>query len=107
MDQMIRYSMMYNILSLGFGILAWIFGGSAALRGKFGGFSFASLSLCGISLTLQFYEIKQRVDFEDLSAIYDTIDALTFVATTLLVVTLVLNGIALLRERKMTLRKTP
>lgn len=92
---------MYNILSLGFGILAWILGGSAAIRGKFGGLSFASLSLCGISLTIQFYEIKRlALVRHDWSSIEDIIGALAFVATTLLVVTVALNGIALLRQRR-------
>lgn len=100
MEQMIRYSIIYNLLSLGLGIGAWILGGSAALRGKFGGFSFASLSLCAISLTLQFYEIRQRADMGDWSAIDDTVGALTFAAAALVSVTLALNGIALLRQRK-------
>lgn len=91
---------MYNLLSLGLGILAWIFGGSGAIRGKFGGFSFASLSLCGISLTVQFYELRRLADKGDWSAIEDTIGALAFVAATLLVITLLLNGIALLRNRR-------
>ena len=91
---------MYNLLSLTLGILAWIFGGSAALRGKFGVFSFGSLSLCGLSLVLQLYELRRRVDLSDWSALLDTAGALTFAASVLVAVTLALNGIALLRERK-------
>ena len=92
---------MLNLMSLCLGILAWICGGSAAIRGKFGGWSFSSLSSCGISLILQFFELERRADIGDFAAIDDTIGALTFVASTLLVVTLVLNGIALRRGRNM------
>ncbi len=90
---------MYNILSLSFGILAWIFGGSAALRGRFGGCSYFSLGCCGAALLLQFDEISRRVDLHDWSALLDTIHALTFAAAFLVVITLVLNGIAILRSK--------
>ena len=91
---------MYNILSLGLGILAWILGGSAALRGKFGGLSFGSLGCCTVSLMVQFFELDRRAELGDFAAIDDTIGALTFVAAVLVGVTLVVNGVALLSQIK-------
>ena len=90
---------MYNILSFGLGLFAWGFGGAAAVRGKFGWPSYASLPLCGISLTVQFYELRRLVDKGDWSAIEDIIGALSFVAATRLIVTLALNTIALMRKK--------
>ena len=91
---------MYHILSLTLGLLAWGLGSAAAGRGRFGGLSFASLSLCGISLTLQFYELRRLGDLEDSSAFYDTIEGVTIAATVLLVITLALNIIALAQQGK-------
>lgn len=90
---------MLNLLSLCLGLLAWICGGSAALRGKFGGWSFASLSLCAVSLTLQLYELKRRADIGDFAAIEDTIGGVVFAGTVLLAVTAALNLLAFLRRK--------
>lgn len=89
---------MYNLMSLLLGFLAWIFGGVAAICGKFRGFSFGSFGLCEVSLVLQFYEVSRRVGLNDWSALMDTDGVVIFAANTLLIVTLVLNSIALVRD---------
>lgn len=96
---------MYNLLSLGLGILAWIFGGIAAICGKFRGSSFLSFGLCGFSLVLQFYEVSRQVGLNDWSALMDTDGVTIFAANTLLTVTLALNAIALLRDWIMQKRR--
>lgn len=91
---------MYNILSFSLGLFAWGMG-IAAICGKGCLWCiFASLTACGTSLVLQFYEIARRVSISDFSAIEDTIFALADVAALLLIITVSLNGIALLRMHR-------
>lgn len=92
-------SIVYSILSLGFGFLAWGLGIAAICKKGCPWCVFGSFTMCGISLVLQFYEISWRVTISDFAAIEDTIFVLADVAAFLLMVTVVLNGIALLRGR--------
>ena len=87
--------MYYNIISLSLGLLAWVLGGIAILRRRFAALSFGSLACCAVSLTVQLLEVEHRVELRDLSAIDDTIAAVAFAAKVLVVVTLVLNALAL------------
>ena len=98
----LQISMALNILSLVFGGCAWVFGylaiamprQSAAYR-----WSVASFSACAISLVLQLFEVGNRAGIGDFSAIADTIRAVLIAGVTLIVVTMVLNVIALLKKR--------
>lgn len=90
---------MYNLLSIGLGLLAWGFGVAAiAKRGK-PSLMFSSLTACSISLTIQFFEIRGHVLHYDASWFLDVMPTLAKVAAALLIVTVVLNAAALWRGR--------
>lgn len=101
-------SMIYNLGSIWLGLTAWMFGYWAIRRTILRKdikasyiCSMVSFGMCIFSLLLQLMEVGNRVDMEDLSAIYDTINAVIFAAKVLISVTLVLNIIAWTRIRKM------
>ena len=101
-------SMIYNLGSICLGLTAWMFGYWAIRRPILRKdikasyiCSMVSFGMCIFSLLLQLMEVGNRVDMEDLSAIYDTINAVIFAAKVLISVTLVLNIIAWTRIRKM------
>lgn len=52
---------------------------------------FISFSACTASLCLQFFEINNRVQIRDWSALMDTIGVLKWVVVTLVVITFILN----------------
>lgn len=100
-------SMIYNLGSIVLGLTAWLFGYWAIRRTILRKdikasyiCSITSFTLCILSLLLQLMEVENRVDMEDLSAIYDTINAVIFAAKTLIIVTVGLNMIAWIRIRK-------
>lgn len=91
-----------HLLSLSTGIVAWVLGAWAVAskkQRKACGLSVASLSLCVIALLAQLIELGRLVLKDDLSAVIDTINAVNFAAIVLVVVTLVLNIVAVLRHR--------
>lgn len=101
-------SMIYNLGSICLGLAAWMFGYWAIRRTILRKdikasytCSMISFGMCIFSLLFQLMEVGNRVDIEDLSAIYDTINAVIFAAKVLISVTLVLNIIAWTRIRKM------
>ena len=101
-------SMIYNLGSICLGLAAWMFGYWAIRRTIMRKdikasytCSMISFGMCVFSLLLQLMEVGNRVDIEDLSAIYDTINAVIFAAKVLISVTLVLNIVAWNRARKM------
>ena len=101
-------SMIYNLGSICLGLAAWMFGYWAIRRTIIKNdikasyaCSITSFAMCIVSLLLQLLEVGNRVDMEDLSAIYDTINAVIFAAKVLISVTLVLNIVAWNRARKM------
>lgn len=101
-------SMIYNLGSICLGLAAWMFGYWAIRRTIIKNdikasyaCSITSFAMCIVSLLLQLLEVGNRVDMEDLSAIYDTINAIIFAAKVLISVTLVLNIVAWNRARKM------
>ena len=91
-----------HLFSLATGIAAWVLG-AWAVASKTGRkshvFSVASLSLCSIALVSQLIEIGRLVEKNDLSAVMDTINAVNIAAVALVVVTLILNVVAVLRHR--------
>lgn len=92
---------MNNLLSLALGLLSWGF--ACAAIGRRGGYGlcFGSMTLCSAALWLQLKELQNVIILrDDYAAACDTIDAVVFAAAVLVVVTVALNGIALLRRRK-------
>lgn len=89
---------MFNILSLLFGLLAWVLP-LLALKGslqKWAIFSMASFSSSLLALVLQFFEINSRIEIEDFSALMDTIGTLVWVTVILSLITLLLNFVSYL-----------
>ncbi len=96
---MLSYLSLHS-LSLMTGLTAWVFGTCAVTEKKetkIHGFSVGSLCMCSIALVLQLIEIGRLVEKNDLSAIMDTIGAVIIAAMVLVVVTMLLNVVALLK----------
>ena len=89
---------MYNILSLTLGILSWGLGIAAVCQKGRSQYRFGSMTLCGAAPVLQLLEVSRRAGIPDFSAIQDTASAISFAAVVLLTVTILLNGIAMLRN---------
>ena len=92
----------FHSLSLMTGITAWVLGTCAVVgkkERKMHGFSVGSLSMCSIALVLQLIEIGRLVEKNDLSAVMDTIRAVNIAAMVLVVVTMLLNVVALVKCR--------
>ena len=93
---------MLNIGSLILGVCAWLFGGLAI--GTPTTFSshrntLASFGLCAVSLVLQLMEINRRVLLGDYAAIEDTIRAVVIASVALVVITIILNVVALVKAK--------
>ena len=92
-----------NVGSLVLGLIAWILPVVALLlnneqeQRKWVALSFVSLSACAISICMQILYTRHLVQIEDWSALLDTMGAVAFAATVLLIVTLFLNVITLIR----------
>lgn len=100
-------SMIYNLGSICLGLAAWMFGYWAIRRTILRKdikasytCSMISFGMCIFSLLFQLMEVGNRVDIEDLSAIYDTINAVIFAAKVLITVTLILNIVALVKIKR-------
>ena len=85
-----------NVSSLLLGLAAWGFGIAALRRGKI---SLTSFALCLLALVLQFTELTHRAQIGDVSAILDTVQAVTMAAAVLSAGTLFLNTLAYLRSK--------
>ena len=60
----------------------------------------ASLSACALSLYFQLRELTRLVNKPDISAVLDTINAVCFCATALVILTLILNAMVTLRKER-------
>ena len=92
---MIEYSMYFNLLSIGLGLLAWslpVIYLCIKKRREF--FTCASLACVAFSLYFQLREVLNRVHMRDFAAIEDTIGAVCFCAAVLIGVALILNILA-------------
>ena len=92
-------SAFYNTASFVLGLGAWGLGILALSGIKPRWATSGSLGLCACALLFQIFEVEHRVSIRDFSAIEDTIGAVMVCAVVLVVVTLLLNGIALWRAR--------
>ena len=93
---------MLNIGSLILGACAWLFAGLAISTPKASAShrnTFASFSLCAISLMLQLFEINRRVLLGDYAAIEDTIRAVLIASVVLVFVTIILNLVAIAKAK--------
>ena len=95
-------SAFYNTASFVLGLGAWGLGIAAFSGIKLRWATSGSLGLCACALLFQIFEVEHRVSIRDFSAIEDTIGAVMVCAGILVVVTLLLNGIALWRTRAPT-----
>lgn len=96
-------SITLNIGSIVLGLGAWSFACMAIASKKTKiphRFSVISFSMCIISLVFQLFEINNRVNIGDFAAIEDTIRAVIMAAVVLVVVTIVLNVVALFKNKK-------
>lgn len=93
---------MLNIASLILGVCAWLFGGLAI--GTPNAFSshrntLVSFGLCTVSLVFQLLEVNRRVLLGDYAAIEDTIRAVVIASVALVVITIILNVVALVKAK--------
>lgn len=96
----VQLSVIYNIGSIILGIVAWASAGIAIAKSKrTQTLSAVSFVACIISLFLQLLEVSNRVNLGDYAAIEDTIRAVILAATLLIVVTIILNVVALLKYK--------
>lgn len=94
-------SAIFNLGSLILGLAAW--GLPFLAIGKKDRFSICclgSFGCCILSLMLQLFEVKNRVNLEDWSALMDTMHAVVLAAVGMVVVMLVCNLIALLHTTR-------
>lgn len=91
---------MLNLLSLLLGLSAWALGLGALMRKGGCAGSRSSLICCALALLVQLFEIRRRVEAADWAALMDTVPALTTAASVLVIVTVLLNALALLKEKK-------
>lgn len=94
-------SAMLNVGSLIFGLAAWALPFlSLGKRDRFAFCCLGSFGCCILSLLLQLFEVKNRVNLEDWSALMDTMHAVVLAAVVMIVVMVVCNLIALLRTAR-------
>lgn len=90
-----------NVWSLILGLLSWLtalFDISRGRRSCWG--VLASFLCCAGAMLLQLFQVRTLVQINDISALMDTIGAVTFAAAVLFAVTLLLNLIAVVHGRK-------
>ena len=85
-----------NLSSLILGLAAWGLGVMALIRRRV---SLMSFGCCLLALILQFAELTHRTAIGDISAILDTVLAITLAAATLSAGTVSLNALAHLTGR--------
>ena len=92
---MIEYSMSFNLLSIGLGLVSWVLPLLyLCIKKRREFFTCGSLLCVVFSLFFQIREIMRRADLGDWAAIGDTIGAVCFCASALIAVTLILNILA-------------
>ena len=94
---------MLNLGSLILGACAWALAGLAIRAVKASAShrnTLVSFSLCAGALVLQLFEMNRRVLLGDYAAIEDTIHAVVIASVVLVSVTMILNLMALAREKR-------
>lgn len=94
-------TIVFNLGSLALGLAAWGLPFLAiGKKDRFGLCCLGSFGCCILSLLLQLFEVKNRVNLEDWSALMDTMHAVTLAAVVMTVVMVVCNLFALLRAAR-------
>lgn len=97
-----------NLGSLVLGLIAWTLPVVSLMRTQKNEYkhwvvlSVMSISACAISLCFQIFYSYHLVKIEDWTALLDTTSTVVFMATVLLIVTIILNTINLIVYRKKT-----
>ena len=92
---------MLNIISLIFGMGAWGMAVIAIAKPAYYNKSvILSFALCTFSLIFEFFQISRRVNLGDYAAIEDTIRAVIIASIVLMVLTIILNIVALVKSKK-------
>ena len=92
---------MLNIICLILGMGAWVVAAIAIAKTAYYNKSvILSFALCMFSLISEFFEISRRVNLGDYAAIEDTIRAVIIASIVLVVVTIILNIVALVKSKK-------
>ena len=92
---------MLNIIGLILGIGAWSVAAIAIAKSTHSHKStILSFALCTFSLMSEFFEISRRVNLGDYAAIEDTIRAVIIASIVLVVLTIILNIVALVKSKK-------
>ena len=86
-----------NVSSLLLGLAAWGFGIAGMKRRRM---SLTSFALCLLALVLQFTELTHRAQIGDVSAILDTVRAVTMASAVLSAGTLFFNTLAYLSGKE-------
>jgi len=92
----------FNIGSLILGLSSWILGACAIITGKAentGRLTLMSSEACALALLFQIFEIGNRVNLGDFSAIADTIRAIAIASIILISVTVIFNSIAINKKK--------
>lgn len=95
--------MLYNILSLALGCLAWLCGASAIAARTVRTchrLTATSLTLSALSLLSQLCELRRLSILRDFAAVEDTVGAVVLAAAVLVGVTLLLCGIAVFKAER-------
>lgn len=91
----------FNLSALGLGLTAWIIGVCLIFcRNQHPWFMLTSFTCMGAAMVLEYYELRHRIELNDLSAVMDIYPTMAWVTLILLVGTVVLNAIALLKNSK-------
>lgn len=94
-------SVFLNLGSLVFGMAAWILPAIGIAQHhkiphrRFAVLVAASFAACAAALCLQIFEMNHRINVKDWAALMDTAHAVALIALILLVVTIVLNAVAI------------
>ncbi|KAA0546345.1 hypothetical protein FZW96_16750 [Bacillus sp. BGMRC 2118] len=101
---------MYGLLNVGSlicGLIAWILpliNLTSPKNRKGSQVSFISFSACGVALCFQIFYTYHKVTVEDWGALMDTMYAVAFASSVLLIMTIVLNGIMFYRDKTTMLK---
>lgn len=90
-------SMVFNLGSLILGLAAWLLPLLAiGKKDRFILCCLGSFGCCILSLLLQLFEVKNRVNLEDWSALMDTMHAVVLAAVVMVVIAVISNVFSLL-----------
>ena len=94
-------TILYNLSAFGLGLTAWIIGAVLIFtKRRHPWFMLTSFACMGSAMVIEYYELRHRIEIGDLSAVMDIYPTMAWVTLVLLVVTVGLNAIALLKNRK-------